>query len=584
MSTRPNNSSPPERQRPTPPRRVSLSGSAASGADRVRPLVRPLVVGVMVGCIAFSVARLARLLADAVGASSGGPSMSPGVGVGSWNPGYFFLACVLAALEAYYGRRWTESMESTELWKFRAREILAFFILLKLGSYLGQAWPDVQADIRTWLRYPARILSTEMVLALLLSFLSWFAATQTIRDLERLDESLEYGPGFASDAVGPLPMDSLSSRFLWGGAVLLIVAGISRVGVAALLNVDRPPVPGIVLNVLVYFLLGLVMLGQVRFVALQVEWRGQKATVASELRKQWVRYSLVFIGLAAAVAFLLPTGYTTYLLDVLGVALAVIVQILYFVGSLLMILLSLPFWLIAWLFMRDEAPPLPSSSMPFRPPAQPDLGREPPDWLGVARAVFFWIVALGITFYLVRGYLREHPEIWRAIVSFAPLRWLRGLWRALRMRFRVLGATIRERFPRSRGNQSATSGDVFAGGLLSGWRSTRGRVLYYYLNVLQRAAKVGFHRRASQTPDEFGVVLERNLHETREDMAFLTDAFKEARYSRHDVDPTVVQRARAGWQRIKRDLQVLAHPTRRPVVPRDDAQSGGGEDSLLRSE
>jgi hypothetical protein len=96
--------------------------------------------------------------------------------------------------------------------------------------------------------------------------------------------------------------------------------------------------------------------------------------------------------------------------------------------------------------------------------------------------------------------------------------------------------------------------------------------LYYYLNVLRRAAKIGFHRRASQTPDEFSIVMERNLTEAREDMAFLTDAFKEARYSRHEVAPDAVRRVRDGWQRIKRDLRVLAHPTKRPVVQRDDAR------------
>jgi hypothetical protein len=547
---------------------ASSGPDASSGRPDATPrlrgasgIVRPLVIGVMVGCIALSVARLARLLAEAVGAPS------------TWTPAYFFVACVLAALEAYYGRRWTESMEGAELWKFRAREILAFFILLKMGSYLGESWTDVQADIQTWLRYPARILSAEMILALLLSLLSWFASMQTLRDMERLDESLQADQNFA-DVTLPPPMQSLSTRFLWGGALLLIVAGINRVGVAALLNVERPPVPGIVLNVLVYFLLGLVMLGQVRFVALQVEWRGERATVAGELYGQWLRYSLVFIGLAAAVAFLLPTGYTTYLLDVLGVALALILQVLYLVGTLLLILLSLPFWLLAWLFMRDEAPAMPSPALPFRPPMQPDLGRAPPDWLGVARALFFWVVVLSIAYYLVRGYLREHPEIGQAILSFAPMRWLRGLWMALRRRVRALGVTIGERLS-LRGRQSATPQSELTGDALTGWRSARGRVLYYYLNVLRRAAKVGFHRHASQTPNEFSAILERNLPEAREDMAFLTDAFTEARYSRHEVGPAVVQRARAGWQRIKHDLQVLAHPTRRPVVPRPTQRADG---------
>jgi hypothetical protein len=187
--------------------------------------------------------------------------------------------------------------------------------------------------------------------------------------------------------------------------------------------------------------------------------------------------------------------------------------------------------------------------------------------------VFFWVVALGIAFYLVRGYFREHPEVLRAILSFAPLRWLRRLWMALRRRFRIVGMAIRERLPRRGDGASAGAAKGLVGDSRARWRSSRGRVLYYYLNVLQRAAKVGFHRRASQTPDEFSVVLERNLLEADEDMAFLTEAFDEARYSRHPIEPALVRRVRAGWRRIRRDLQIVAHPTRtqyarrRPVAP-----------------
>jgi hypothetical protein len=529
---------------------------------RASGIVRPLVVGVMVGCIALSVARLARLLADAVGAQS------------AWNPAYFFLSCLLAALEPYFVRRWTDAMEGAELWRFRATEILAFLVLLKLGAYWGISWAGVQADISTWLREPSRILSAQMILAVLLSLLSWFASTQTLRDLERLDEPLEFSRGF------PSPVATLSARFTWGGALLLLVAGITRVGLAALLDMDRPPVPGLVLNVLLYFLLGLVMLGQVRFVALRKEWRGQKAEVADELRGQWVRSSLIFIGLAAVVAFLLPTGYTTYLLDVLGIALGVIVQVLYLVGAVLMFLLSLPFWLIAKLLMGNQAPALSPPALPFSPPRQPELARTPPDWLGVARALFFWAVFLGIAFYLVRGFFREHPDIWRAIVSFAPLRWLLGVWRALRGRFREWEVALRERLPRRQRQQTTGASGGLTTGSRSRWRSNRGRVLYYYLNVVRRANKAGLVRRASQTPDEYGVILERNLPDTCEDVAFLTDAFKEARYSSHTVEPVVVHRARAGWQRVKRALWVLAHPVR----PQAGERAVAEDDTLRHSD
>jgi hypothetical protein len=507
----------------------------------------PLVIGVMVGCIALSVARLARLLAEAFGAPS------------AWNPAYFFVFCVLASVEAYYGRRWVEdrAKSSEDVWKFRALEILAFVVLLKLGSYVGDSWGDVQTDVSTWVKYPARFLDSELLLALLLSFLSWFAATQTIRDLERLEDPPEFHAGAYP------PIDTLTTRFFWGGAVLLVVTGVTRVGIAALLKLDRPSVPGLVLNVLVYFLLGLVVLGQMRFVSMRRDWRAQKIEIADRLRGQWVRYCLAFIGLAALLAFLLPTGYTVYLLDVLAVVVAILFQVIYFVATVIMLLVSLPFWLLARLFMGDESPPPSRSLRPMRPPLPPELESGPADWIMILRVLLFWVVALAIAFYLVRGFLQEHPEVLQALRSFGPFRWLLLLWRSLRRRFGVWEVAIRERLARGRGGGLAASMTGAARASRPGSRSNRGRVLYYYLNVVHRANRAGFHRRVSQTPQEYSTVLRRNLPEVREETDTLTDAFVEARYSLHPVESDTVRQARTGWQRLKQVLRKLGRPRRR---------------------
>ncbi len=516
------------------------------GLSRSRVAV-PLVIGVMVGCIALSVARLARLLAEAFGAPS------------AWNPAFFFVFCVLAALEAYYGRRWvTDRAQSPgDLWKFRAIEILIFVVLLKVGSYVGDSWGDVQTDVRTWVRYPARFLDAEMLLALLLSFLSWFAATQTIRDLERLEDPPEFHAGAFP------PIDTLTTRFFWGGVVLLVVAGVTRIGIAALLDMDRPSVPGLVLNVLVYFLLGLVVLGQMRFVSMRRDWRSQKIEIADRLRGQWVRYSLTFIGLAALLAFLLPTGYTVYLLDVLRVVVAILFQIIYFVASLVMLLVSLPFWLLARLFRGDQSPVPTRAPAPMRPPPPPELTSGPADWLMVLRVLLFWVVALGVAFYLVRGFLQEHPEILQALRAFGPFRWLIRLWRSLRRRVGAWDVAIRERLSRGRERGLAASMTGAARASRPGSRSNRGRVLYYYLNVVHRANRAGFIRRASQTPNEYSAVLRRNLPETEAEMQALTDAFVEARYSPHTIEPDMVRQARTEWQRLKQVLRKLGRPKRR---------------------
>ncbi len=59
------------------------------------------------------------------------------------------------------------------------------------------------------------------------------------------------------------------------------------------------------------------MLGQVRFATLRKRWQAQETKIVITAGR-WVRYSLALIGLAAFLAFLLPTGYTVGLLEVMA--------------------------------------------------------------------------------------------------------------------------------------------------------------------------------------------------------------------------------------------------------------------------
>jgi hypothetical protein len=259
----------------------------------VENLFRPLAVGVMSGCIALSLVGLVRLFAP------------------TWNGTYLVAGGVLAALEANYSYQLIRArqLRGTDVLRFRAFEIATFFILLKIGSYAGDRWADVLADVKTWPRQPFNIVGPETTVAFILALLSWQASTQTARDLEQIGEPPERHRHYVP------PMEKLTGRFFWGGTALLVVAGITRIGIAALLDLSRPSVPGLVLNVLVYFLLGLVMLGQVQFTRLRTQWQAQRIKITDELASRWVRYSLALIGLAALVAFVLPTGYTVGLLD-----------------------------------------------------------------------------------------------------------------------------------------------------------------------------------------------------------------------------------------------------------------------------
>jgi hypothetical protein len=354
-------------------------------------------------------------------------------------------------------------------------------------------------------------------------------------------------------------MDSLTGRFFWGGAALLILAGLTRIGIAQLLNLRRPSVPGLVLNVLVYFLLGLVMLGQVRFATLRKRWQADDVKIADELPRRWVRYSLALIGLAAFVAFLLPTGYTLGLLEAIGWTLMTAFAILSLVATFLLWLILLPF---AWLLSLLGAEPIqPGPAEPLARPFPDSAGAYTgPEWFQILRSLVFWAIALGMVFYVVRSYLRDHPDLWENLAALGLVRALRRWWAALGRWLGSWGTTIRERMPESWPlgfpRRRAQSRDPFAFFRL-GAASPREQILYFYLSVLQRAGRQGFPRRPAETPDEYRTTLGPNLPEVQQDVESLTQAFVEARYSRHSFRQEQAKRVRVSWQRVKAALQTL---------------------------
>lgn len=504
--------------------------------SRLENLFRPLVVAVMCGCIALSLVELAHLFFP------------------SWNGIILVVGSVLAALEANYSYRLIRdrSLRGADVLKFRVVELATFFILLKIGAYVGDPWADVLADVQTWPQAPLAIFNPETVVIFILAFLSWGASTQTVRDLERIGEPPDHHRHYVP------PMDRLSGRFFWGGAALLVVSGLTRIGIAALLDTSRPSVPGLVLNVLLYFLLGLVMLGQVQFTRLRKQWQAQEIEMAGELAGRWVRYSLVFIGLAALLAFLLPTGYTLSFLDVVGGLLELIGLILW----LVIFIATFPLTWLLWLLSRLSGNPAPPPQIEITPPEllqQEPGGGVAPNWFEVLRSLLFWVVAMGMVFYVVRSYLRDHPELLERFTGLGPIRTLCRFWASLWRRLVGLAETVNEHFPRrlslrrARQKQPGKPFRFFRLGALS----SRERILYYYLSILRRAGQQGFPRHRAQTPHEYDDTLSPNLPDAQQEMSLLTRTFVEARYSRHTFDQEQERRVRADWQEVKAALRAL---------------------------
>jgi hypothetical protein len=505
----------------------------------VRYVLRPLALAIMAACVAWPLAQVAVAFA---------PDAHPWLIVG---------ACTLAALEASYAHSLIRAryLSGSELFRFRVIEYGLYFVAIRLGQLALAGWPDaltrglISADSEALL---ALLFDVETLLVLLLAILVNFMASESLNDLDKAEEPPDRDIRPDKDAASPA--DNLTGRFFVVGAVLLILSGLARVSVRDLLNLERAPVSGLVLNVLIYFVLGLVLLGRVRLAQLSGRWQVQGVRTPPELPGRWVRYSLAFVTLAALLAFILPTGYTSGALGVIGDAILFVMTALWVIMAGLIALLVLPIaWLMSRMFGSSAVEPIEQLQQQILPPSDP---AQVSSWLEVLRPFVIWTLVIGMVIYVVVSYLRERPEIMAALRRLAPLRALGRLWAALRQQVSGLLAVAEQYSPLNwLRERLARTGPRRMGFFRLGGAAPREQVIYYYLSLVRRAGEIGIRRRPAQTPREYEPRLASELPEVEPELAALTDAFIEARYSPQPVDAAAPSQARALWARLRAALR-----------------------------
>lgn len=495
-------------------------------------VVRPVALTILVACVALPLTQILGALI-------------PGL-----HQGLLLLAVGLAALEAHYTYHLitTHYMSGAEVWRVRLIEFGLYFVVLKLAQVAL-----VGAPAEGWPREPEAVLlflfDLEMLLAMLLAVAVALAVSDTLEDLDRVGERGQIDRDYVS------PLDALTGRFFLGGVLVLVLSGLARLGLTNLLDLAAPPVTGLVANVLIYFVVGFLLLGQVRLALLATSWQAQGAAVPRELGGRWVRYSLAFLGLAGLIAFALPTGYTAGALGWLGNVFVVVLSVLWTLVAILMGICLLPVSFIMSLIDTTRGPDAPVEPFPLTPPAEL-LNQPTPPWAELLRTIIVWALLIGMGLYVVRSYLRDRPELLRTLRELAPLRRLRQLWAALRHRLSGLAAAVQA------GPVAAWLRDrLRARGPLPplrffrlGGATPREQVQYYYLSLLRRAGEFGFGRKPGQTPAEYRPTLTANLPEQAPEVQALTAAFEESRYSAHPVGAEQVQGVRAAWGRLRAAL------------------------------
>src|SRR5687767_7815162 len=197
-------------------------------------IFKAVLIAIMGGCIAQSLVSAVTTLLP------------------QWSGTYLMVVCVLACLEAAYSYRVIQlaGMRGSDITRFRWIEFGMLFLLVRASIYIGWSPAEIVADVKSWPKNLGRMFDPEPLVAFVCMLMFWNAATRTIHDLERLrlPEEQQHEYGKAS------PFDSLGGRFLRGGAVLIVLSGVARISLDQLTDLQRPSIPGIIVNMLVYFL------------------------------------------------------------------------------------------------------------------------------------------------------------------------------------------------------------------------------------------------------------------------------------------------------------------------------------------
>ncbi|MBN2386810.1 MAG: DUF4129 domain-containing protein [Anaerolineales bacterium] len=515
--------------------------------DEGRPLlVARLLVVVMAVCFGFTVAEFAAW------------------GFPGWPSGGIAVVCVLmateAALTAWFLKE--RALPGIQAFAYRAGEWVILLLLLKLFSELHGGPQALWTNIRQWRQdFPIHLFNRDFVVNVLVAYATWQTCLLFTNTLLTMEKTYSEASSTVSQAISeqnqPLRV-TLLRHLLVSGGFLVILGG-------AMLQTALLP-PGRIVSgswittlIVVYFILGLILVGLTNFTALITFWRTNRVAVQKDLAGRWTILSIVFLVILIAAAVWLPTTYELGLLDTLGLFLRLLFGLVQLFYLVLLYLLSLANRAISSLF---DNPGEPAPDISIIPPTAsevlPQVARQvtTPEFV---KSLFFWAIFLGVLIFAFRQYLAANPELARALKRVGPLRWLGALWDWLKEAFQEVhqsvGGVIRRGVNRLRAGRKG-SRDLRTWGYVNLRRLTpRQKVRFFYLALVRRGGETGLSRHDWQTPSEYAQTLESGIEAETDTVEAMTEAFLRARYSREEVSAVQARQSQGYWERLRRALR-----------------------------
>lgn len=489
--------------------------------------------------------------------------------------GYIIPVAVLCAAAGVL----TTSLLGRPAWRdrrgsaFRLGEMLLIVIAARVLVWVFVDGLPGLADVASWFLQPWRFFTGEFIFASLVWLFVWSYAVMVTSDFLDLaiqpDEvaarqSREWGDSRSQWRAGrPMGrtevLQGFAVRWIGLGTVLVICAAFTRLDVTTgqngLVNVATGGLgmrAEVVACLVCYFLAGLLLMSQGRLAVLRGRWYNQEVEVRETLIKRWHVNSLVFIGLIALVALLLPLGSTSWLTGIVEFIVALLARVMLAIGFVMGVIIAFLATLLARLLGQPAAA---ETQMPAEPPpivpTQAEMAASLPPWLGSA---VLWLVVALVAGFLLLNFLRTSRVLESRLGR--RLTGLRLWWRARRARMEAGVAArmrgFRTRLRRTRRRVVRPKERVEPGG---GPSMPRDQVRRYYLRALEEASEEGVVRPPHKTPLEFEADLREEWPDTEGDVRQLTGAFVDARYTAHEIGDREVSSAESAWRRLVRGLR-----------------------------
>ena len=490
----------------------------------------------------------------------------------TWGGAYLVCFAFLAVWEAIQSERVLKHSEPGRFnqVRFRLTEWVLIMLFLKLARYTELGLGQLLMDIPCWFHNLATFFDGGYILEAVLLFGLWQLGIFISQDLYVLEvhpselRPSPTSPQFYLWMTRPrsalnrgAALRRIMAGFFWGGLILVICTGLARYDIPLLFPDRPPPVSGLVLNVMAYFLVGLVLINQAYYSVLRARWQLEEVEIAPNMTTRWAILAAAFLVVVITIALLLPTGYSMGLPQAISLVVNAVMTGVMYVTILVLGILIFVINLIASLFFGRQQPllELPASGMPVPPQTAAEAMPGSAIW-GMVRDLLMWGLLLGIVAYSFYNFLGDRRNLLRGLFAGGPLAWLgrllAGLFGVTRRAARQVGHRVGEQVRRLFGAEGSRPpwGYISLSSL-----SPRQLILYFYLSIVRRAGERGIARRPWQTPYEYSERLRAELPKRESDVDELTESFVIARYSPRPVAVEEASLVKRTWKRLRGALR-----------------------------